>query len=194
MFTGIIEEVGTVKEAGPKGLAITAHKVLQGTHIGDSIAVNGACLTVIRLDDDAFAVSVMPETVRRTNLGALTAGDRVNLERALALGDRLGGHLVQGHVEAVGDIASITPEADALLVRYNAPPLIMRYVVTKGFITVDGASLTVVERNESSFLVSLVPFTQDNTNLSSHQPGDQVNLESDILAKYVEQLLPLQKV
>lgn len=189
MFTGIVEEVGTVREAPPGGLVVAARRVLEGTRVGDSLAVNGACLTVVRLYPDAVATDLMPETLRCTNLGLLRPGDPLNLERALALGERLGGHWVQGHIEGTGRVLSLTPEGDALLVRYAASPQVMRYVVTKGFIAVDGVSLTVVEREAESFLVSLVDFTQGNTNLARRQPGDLVNLETDILARYVEQLL-----
>ena len=189
MFTGIIEEIGKVKVALPAELTIQAHKVLEGTAQGDSISINGACLTVIALSADAFSVEVMPETLRRTNLGQLRPGDPLNLERALSLGGHLGGHLVQGHVDGAGKIMSFTPEAEALLVRYSAPPQIMRYVVEKGFIAVDGASLTVIDLDAISFRVSLVGFTRENTNLAMKRPGDPVNLEVDIVAKYVERLL-----
>jgi riboflavin synthase len=189
MFTGIVEETGIVQDVPPGGLTIGARVVLAGANPGDSINVNGACLTVVRLYEGAFAVDLMPETVRRTNLGSLNVGDPVNLERAVAVGERLGGHMVQGHVEGTGLVVSLTREGDAVLVRYEAPSEIMRYVVRKGFIAVDGVSLTVVDRDDSSFSVSLVQYTQENTNLTRRQPGDAVNLETDILARYVEQLL-----
>ncbi|TET37232.1 MAG: riboflavin synthase [Dehalococcoidia bacterium] len=188
MFTGIIEEVGTVKAAYPGKLAISAKSVLESTKKGDSIAINGACLTVVEMSPDSFSVDVMPETLRRTNLGALRPGDRVNLERPLAVGGRVGGHFVQGHVDGMGKVLSAMPENKALNVRYEAPPEIMRYVVEKGFIAVDGVSLTVVECNATSFKVSLVPYTLENTNLGGRRPGDVVNLEVDIIAKYVERL------
>ncbi len=189
MFTGIVEETGTIQDALPGGLIIGARVVLAGAKLGDSINVNGACLTVVQLHEGAFTVDLMPETIRRTNLGSLRIGDTVNLERAVAVGERLGGHLVQGHVEATARVVSVTPEGEAVLVRYEAPTEIMRYVVRKGFIAVDGVSLTVVDRDDGSFNVSLVQYTQENTNLTRRQPGGLVNLETDILARYVEQLL-----
>jgi riboflavin synthase len=189
MFTGIVEEVGVVREKPPGRLAVSARKVLTGTRVGDSIAVNGACLTIVRLYEGAFATDLMPETVRRTNLGLLAVGDPVNLERALGLGDRMGGHIVQGHIEGTGQVVSITPEGEAVLVRYKAPAEIMRCVVGKGFIAVDGVSLTVVDRDDESFSISLVQYTQENTNLTRRTVGDLANLETDIVARYVEQFL-----
>ena len=188
MFTGIIEEVGAVRAAHPGKLAISATRVTEDTKEGDSISINGACLTVTELSKDSFSVDVMPETLRRTNLGLLQPGDKVNLERALAVGGRLGGHFVQGHVDETGRVISITPEEEALLVRFEAPQEIMRYIVRKGFIAVDGVSLTVVECDSSAFEVSLVAYTQQTTNLAGKRPGDMVNLEVDIIAKYVERL------
>ena len=189
MFTGIVEEVGEVIEAPGTGLRIRARTVLEDARLGDSICVNGTCLTVTAFDDETFTVDTVPETLRRTNLGVLRPGDPVNLERALAAGGRMGGHFVQGHIEGTGRIASITPEQEALLIRIDAPPEIMRYVVEKGFVTVDGISLTVVSRDEGGFVITVIPFTQAQTNLRVRQPGDDVNLETDILAKYVEQLV-----
>ena len=170
-------------------MVIACKKVLRGTHLGDSIAINGVDLTVAHMDEDSFTSNVMPETYRRSNLGQLKPGDLVNLERALTLSDRLGGHVVRGVVEATGTLLSVTPEEDAVIARYSAPPEIMRYVIVKGPIAVDGVSLTVIDRDESSFAVSLVLYTQDVTNLTRKQPGDTVNLESDIIARYVDQLL-----
>jgi len=141
------------------------------------------------MEEDSFVSNVMPETYRRSNLGELEPGDLVNLERALTLSDRLGGHLVRGVVEATGNLLSLTPEEDAVIARYSAPPEIMRYVIIKGPIAIDGVSLTVVDRDESSFAVSLVVYTQEVTNLTRKKPGDTVNLESDIIARYVDQLL-----
>ena len=189
MFTGIIEEVGTVREAGAGRLVIEARRTVEGTNLGDSIAVNGVDLTVASMDKTDFTFNVMPETYRRSNLGLLAAGDQVNLERSLTLASRLSGHLVRGVVEGTGRVISFTPEADAILARYSAPPELMRYVVVKGPISVDGVSLTIVERDESSFVVSLVTYTQENTNLTRRKVGDAVNLETDIIARYVEQLL-----
>ncbi|MCK4963703.1 MAG: riboflavin synthase, partial [Dehalococcoidia bacterium] len=151
-------------------------------------AVNGVCLTVTALAPDYFSVDVMPETLQRTNLGALRPGDLVNLERPLAVGGRFGGHFVQGHVDGVGRVRSVTPQGEALLLKFEAPPEIMRYVVEKGFIAVDGVSLTVVQYNSTSFGVSLVRYTLESTTLGVRRPGDTVNLEVDIMAKYVERL------
>ena len=190
MFTGIIEEVGTVKEAGRGRLVIGCRKVLRGTNLGDSIAINGVDLTVAQMEEDSFLANVMPETYRRSNLGDLKVGDLVNLERALYVGGRFSGHIVRGVVEATGSLVSLTPEEDAVIARYAAPPQILRYVVVKGPIAIDGVSLTVIAKDETSFSVSLVRYTMENTNLTRKQAGDAVNLESDIIARYVEQLLP----
>jgi len=186
MFTGIVEEVGRIKSVAAGKLQISARKVLEGAQLGDSIAVNGICLTVIALANDAFSVEVMPETLRRTNLGALRAGDGVNLERALEIGGRLGGHFVQGHVDGTGKIISFRPESEAIIMKVSAPPEIMRYVVEKGFIAIEGISLTIVACDATSFSVSLVTYTRQNTSLNAKQAGAPVNLEVDILAKYVE--------
>ena len=188
MFTGIVEEVGNVTSVEPGHLVITARQVLQGMELGQSIAVNGVCLTVTDCNANSFSVDIMPETLKRTNLGLLSAGDGVNLERPLALGGRLGGHLVQGHVDATGKVMSIIWDDRTMLVRFESPPEVMRYVVEKGFIAVDGVSLTVVARDVSSFQVSIVDYTQKHTTLGSSRVGDLVNLEVDIIAKYVEQL------
>ncbi|MDY6906649.1 MAG: riboflavin synthase [Chloroflexota bacterium] len=188
MFTGIIEEVGTVTTAPQGRLAVAARRVLDGSVPGDSIAVNGACLTVVDISQGGFAVDVMPETLRRTNLGLLRPGDGVNLERALAVGGRMGGHFVQGHVDGTGRVMSVSPEGEALVARFEAPPEVMGYVVSKGFIAVDGVSLTVVECSSHYFTVSLVGYTLGNTTLGGKRAGDVVNLEVDIIAKYVERL------
>ena len=189
MFTGIVEEVGEVVAAPGTGLRIRARTVLEDAHLGDSVCVNGTCLTVTAIDGDTFDVDTVPETLRRTNLGVLRAGDPVNLERALAAGGRMGGHFVQGHIESTGRIVAIEPEEEALLIRIEAPPETMRYVVEKGFITIDGISLTVVSCDDAGFVITVIPFTQQHTNLRVRQVGDSVNLETDILAKYVEQLV-----
>ncbi len=188
MFTGIIEELGTVREAEEGKLVIDA-KLVRGTNLGDSIAVNGVDLTVGFQDEEGFTANVMPESYRRTNLGDLKAGDLVNLERSLTLADRLSGHLVRGVVEGTGTLESLTPEAGAIIARYNAPPEILHYVIVKGPITVDGASLTVIEKTDDTFAVSLVEYTQEHTNHTRKAPGDRINLESDIIARYVGQLL-----
>ena len=188
MFTGIVEEVGRAAGAPEGQLFVNAAAVLEGTKLGDSIAVNGTCLTVTRLGPDGFAVDLAPETLRRTNLGALTAGAAVNLERSLAFGGRVGGHLVQGHVDGVAAIESIEPEGNASMVRFRLPENLARYVTEKGFIAVDGVSLTVVGAGDDWFSITLIPFTAEHTNLGAKGAGDPVNVEVDILAKYVERL------
>ena len=188
MFTGIIEEVGRVTSAKLGNLVITAGDVLHEMELGGSIAVNGACLTITNFNANSFSVDTMPETLGRTNLGLLRAGDRVNLERPLALGGRLGGHLVQGHVDDTGKVATIKWDGRATIIRFEAPPEVMHYIVEKGFITVDGVSLTVVAKDTRSFQVSIVDYTREHTTLGSRQARDLVNLEIDIIAKYVEQL------
>jgi riboflavin synthase len=161
--------------------------------IGDSIAVNGVCLTVVSLENRGFSVNVMPETLRCTNLGSLHYNDQVNLERALVLGGRLGGHLVLGHVDDAGEVVDVTREETAHLMRISAPPRLMSYIVDKGFIAVDGVSLTIVDFDDFSFVVSLVAYTMEHTTLGRKRPGDVVNLETDILAKYVEGLKKQKK-
>ena len=188
MFTGIVEEIGRVTSAQPGNLVITVSQVLQGMEVGGSIAVNGVCLTVTSLDSNSFSVDIMPETLGRTNLGLLGAGDEVNLERPLTLEKQLGGHLVQGHIDNTGRVTSVTRDGEAVLIRFEAPPEAMRYVVRKGFIAVDGVSLTIVDYDASSFLVSIVEYTQKHTTLGSRRVGDLVNLEVDVIAKYVERL------
>lgn len=188
MFTGIIQEVGRVTSAQSGKVAITAGDVLRGLELGGSIAVNGVCLTITNFDTNSFSVDIMPETVGRTNLGLLKAGDTVNLERPLALGGELGGHLVQGHVDDTGRVASIKWSKQAMIIRFEAPPEVIRYIVEKGFIAVDGVSLTVVAKDTSSFQVSVVDYTRQHTTLGNRQAGDLVNLEVDVIAKYVEQL------
>ena len=189
MFTGIIEEVGTVAKLGDFKLTINAGKVLEDQKMGDSIAVNGTCLTVVDHDRSTFSVDLSPETLSRTSLGSLAQGHKVNLERPLAVSDRLGGHIVQGHIDGTGRITSCTPEEDCVILRVRSPKKLMPYIVEKGFIAVDGISLTVVKRSALSFSLSVIPYTLQNTNLQGKTPGDLVNLEADILAKYVENLL-----
>ena len=188
MFTGIVEEVGGVKAADRDRLVIDAATVLDDLKVSDSICVNGACLTVTSRAGSSFSVDVVPETLRRTNLGSLRPRDPVNLERSLAIDGRFGGHMLQGHVDATGTVESIAEDGRALLVRLAAPPAVMRYVVEKGFVAVDGTSLTVVTCDVRSFVVTIIPYTRDNTVFGSRKEGDTVNLEADIIAKYVERL------
>jgi riboflavin synthase len=188
MFTGVVEEVGEVRAISRGRLNIEAFEVTKGTKRGDSISVNGACLTVIAISDRSFDVEVMPETVRRTNLSRLNYGDKVNLERALPADGRFGGHFVQGHVDDVGKVMSMKPEEGAYIARISVPAHLIRYIVSKGFIAVDGVSLTVTECDDFFFSVSLVDFTRKHSTLGIIRPGDAVNLEVDIIAKYVEKL------
>jgi riboflavin synthase len=188
MFTGIVEEIGVVKEASRDRLTLDACKVLEGTKVGDSIAVNGVCLTVVSLENRGFSVNVMPETLRCTNLGGLHYNDQVNLERALIFGGRLGGHLILGHVDDTGEVMDVTREETAHIMRILTPVKLMPYMVNKGFIAVDGVSLTIVELDDFSLVVSLVAYTMEHTTLGSKRPGDIVNLEADIMAKYMESL------
>jgi len=187
VFTGIVEEIGKVISARPGNLAVAAGKVLEDMAEGASIAVNGVCLTVTGFDNKSFNVEVMEETLSRTNLGLLKTGDEVNLERPLTLGGRLGGHLVQGHIDDTGRVISITPRGESIIAGFEAPPKLMSYIVEKGFIAVDGVSLTIVSRDSGSFQVSLVDYSRRNTILGKLRVGDTVNLEADIIAKYVEQ-------
>ncbi len=189
MFTGIIEEVGQVVEADAGVLRIRATKILEDAKLGDSIAINGVDLTVNELEGDAFAAHVMPETYRRSNLGGLNSGDRVNLERSVRPTDRLSGHIVRGVVEGQAAIESFTPEGDAIIARFRTPPELLRYMVVKGPVAIDGASLTIVDNTDSTFAVSLVQYTQAHTTLLAKQPGDSVNIETDIVARYVEAML-----
>ena len=188
MFTGIVEEVGSVRAAGDGKLVVEASEVLGDVKIGDSISVNGACLTVTTHDESTFSVDVVPETLRRTDLGELEAGSPVNLERSMPADGRFGGHMVQGHIDGTATIRSIDSDGDAQMVVFDAPAVVMRYVVEKGFIAVDGASLTIVNCDNFSFSVTIIPHTRENTVFKSKKVGDSVNLEVDIMAKYVERL------
>jgi riboflavin synthase len=189
MFTGIIEEVGRVRSSEGGTLVIECSTILDGSQLGDSIAVNGVDLTIAEMDGDSMTFQCMPETYRRSNLGELQAGDEVNLERSLTAATRFSGHIVRGVVEATGQLASLTPEGEAILARYLAPKDILSHTIVKGPITVDGVSLTVVAKDEESFTVSLVQYTQEHTNLLRREPGDSINLESDIMARYVDLIL-----
>lgn len=196
MFTGIVEELGTVATVEVQSdairLGIEAATVLEGTGLGDSIAVNGCCLTVTSIDGDLWTADVMQETLDKTSLRGVRPGDVVNLERAVTADKRLGGHIVQGHVDGVGEVVSRTPSEHWEVVEIAMPPALSRYLVDKGSITVDGVSLTVVEAGDDRFTVSLIPETLARTTLGSRRPGERVNLEVDVIAKYVERLLPFQ--
>lgn len=185
MFTGIIEEVGAVSRRSGADLTIMAKTVLDGLQIGDSVCVDGACLTVAALLSDGFVVQVSPETFARTTLGRLRAGHAVNLERAMALGARLGGHLVLGHVDGVGQVDSVKDQGDFQLWRFRAPDEVAKYLVPKGSISIDGISLTVVEPRGAEFSVAIIPTTLQKTTLSAKRPGDPVNMEADIIGKHV---------
>jgi riboflavin synthase len=193
VFTGIIEETGQVRSMQKTNsgyeLTITCRGVLEGTRMGDSIATNGVCLTVIRFDSRSFTAGVSPETLGRSNLSKLRQGDVVNLERAVTPSTRLGGHFVQGHVDCEGVIRNVERDAETLRIRIDVPSETMRYIVEKGFISVDGASLTVVGTFVDGFQVMLVAFTQSIITLAGRKNGESVNIEVDILGKYVEKLL-----
>ncbi|MET0158202.1 MAG: riboflavin synthase [Acidimicrobiales bacterium] len=192
MFTGIVEELGTVLAIEAQGLGVRARigatAVLEGAKRGDSTAVDGCCLTVVELGDGWFEADVSDESLRRTTLGARQAGDRVNLERPLQVTDRLGGHIVQGHVDAVGEVVAPAPD-----LRIRMPEDLRRYIIEKGSITVDGVSLTVVQVTDDGFTVAVIPHTAEVTTLGAKQPGDTVNLEVDLIAKYTERLLAFQE-
>lgn len=194
MFTGIVEELGQVVriDHGEESatLRVRGPLVTSDAGVGDSIAVNGVCLTVTEVADGEFTADVMHETLQRSSLGSLTAGSPVNLERPLTLTDRLGGHLVQGHVDATARLLDRTPGDNWEVVRFALPAEVARYVVAKGSITVDGVSLTVSALGDDWFSVSLIPTTLEVTTLGSKGPGDLVNLEVDVIAKYVERMLP----
>lgn len=193
MFTGIIEEVGHVRHVQTGGtscvLTVAAAKILSDVHIGDSIAVNGTCLTVCRFDAGSFSADVMPETMRRTNLGTLAPGAAVNLERAMAANGRFGGHIVSGHIDGTGQVRSLVREENAVWVTIAARSELLHYIVEKGSIAIDGISLTVAKVTAQDFSVSIIPHTGAETTLLHRKPGDVVNLECDIIAKYIEKLL-----
>jgi riboflavin synthase len=192
VFTGLVEEVGRVVslEAGETfRLKVSAKRILGGTGIGDSVSVNGVCLTVNELDGASLTFHAMPETLRRTALGALAERSLVNLERAMTLERRFGGHIVQGHVDGVGEVLAVYPEGDAQIWEFEAPAGVLRYTVEKGGVCVDGISLTVVALRDASFTASILPQTRANTNLQGLKVGDRVNLEADVIGKYVERLL-----
>lgn len=193
MFTGIIEEIGRIRTIarGPQSirLTISCSKVLTDSHPGDSIAVNGICLTAAALGSDWFSADVMPETLRRTNLHQLKLHDPVNLERALRLSDRLGGHMVSGHIDGTGRVVRLVREDNAIRLTFETTPAILRYVVSKGSVSIDGVSLTVAGVDEETLQVSLIPHTAGQTTLGGRKIGDDVNIECDVIGKYVEKML-----
>jgi riboflavin synthase len=188
MFTGIVIEQGVV-EAAPPRLVLRAPQIAADVAIGDSVAVDGCCLTVTAVDGPRLQFDAVPETLRRTTLGGFAPGSTVNLEPALRAGDRMGGHVVQGHVDGIGELVSGEPEGEAVNLTFAAPERVLRYVIEKGSITVNGVSLTVTSFDEATFSVSIIPPTREVTNLGGLEPGDRVNLEADIFGKYVERLL-----
>lgn len=190
MFTGIVEEVGKVHQIAAHRLVVEANRVLGGIATGDSIAVNGVCLTVVEFTDSSFTVDLSKETLDRTNLGSLTKGDPIDLERPLTPESRMGGHIVQGHVDGVGTLVELGGTPEERVLRVEAPTELARYIVEKGFIAVDGMSLTVTEVVDTTFSVAVIPYTFEQTVLGTRKAGDLVNLEVDIVAKYVERLLP----
>lgn len=197
MFTGIIEEIGVIRsvKTGSRSatLEIGASKVITATLTGDSIAVNGVCLTVTTIGPASFTVDAMPETLRRTNLGELHPGNPVNLERALRLGDRFGGHIVSGHIDGTGEILSVKEDENAILISIKTGASLLRYIIDQGSIAVDGISLTVVNVEDNRFYVSVIPFTRKETILCAKTPGSRVNLECDAVAKYIERFSGLGK-
>ncbi len=194
MFTGIIETIGTIRSIRRGARSITLHiaapGILEGTAVGDSIATNGVCLTVTSIERDAFTADAMPETMQHTALGSLQAGSRVNLERALRLDSRLGGHMVSGHIDGTGTLAALKRDDNAIRLTVTASPDITRYIIPKGSVALDGVSLTVTGVTSGSFEVSIIPHTQHATTLTSLMPGTPVNIENDLIAKYIEKLLP----
>lgn len=198
MFTGIVEEIGEIKsiKKGSKSaqLFIKGKEVLEGTKIGDSIAVNGVCLTVTTMEKDTFTADVMAETMRRSSLGSLTTGSKVNLERAMPTDGRFGGHIVSGHIDGVGTISDFTKEDNAVWVTVDAEPKLLKYIIEKGSIAIDGISLTVAYVDDKCFKVSLIPHTSSNTTLLSKQVGDVVNLENDVVGKYIDKLMRVQEL
>ncbi len=192
MFTGIIEETGTILSAGNGKIRITAQKVLDGTKTGDSIAVNGVCLTVTEMTSCGFTADVMPETLSRSNLGSLKKGGRVNLERAMAADGRFGGHFVSGHIDGTGTILKMQNDGNAVWVYISAPRPILNLIIEKGSVAIDGISLTVAKIDEKEFAVSVIPHTGEETTLLNKKPGDIVNLENDVVGKYVQKLMSLR--
>ena len=189
MFTGIVEEVGTISKIKSASLVIKADKVLEGTRLGDSIAVNGVCLTVVNIGNNEFEADVMPETKRCSNLSDVKPGDKVNLERAMAANGRFGGHIVSGHIDGEGSILEIKEEGNAFWYAVSAKEEILKYVIRKGSVTIDGISLTVPKEEDDGFYVSIIPHTRKETSLSCKKIGDRVNIECDMVGKYIEHFI-----
>ena len=188
MFTGLVEELGVISYISQTDIWIESSIVMDDLAVKDSISVNGACLTVVSIEENLFKVNVVPETLRRTDLGDLSVGDKVNLERSTQLGGRLGGHIVQGHVDGTAQITAYVKEGSAWLIDFEISKNLSRYIVEKGFVCVDGASLTVVNCDENTFTIALIPYTRDNTVLGYKGVGNSVNIETDIIGKYIEKL------
>ena len=188
MFTGLVEELGVISSISLTDIWIESSIVMDDLGVKDSISVNGACLTVVSIEENLFKVNVVPETLRRTDLGDLSVGDKVNLERSTQLGGRLGGHIVQGHVDGTAQITAYVKEGSSWLIDFEISKNLSRYIVEKGFVCVDGASLTVVNCDENTFSIALIPYTRDNTVLGYKGVGNSVNIETDIIGKYIEKL------
>ena len=188
MFTGLVEELGVISYIRQTDIWIESSIVMDDLAVKDSISVNGACLTVVSIEENLFKVNVVPETLRRTDLGDLSVGDKVNLERSTQLGGRLGGHIVQGHVDGTAQITAYVKEGSSWLIDFEISKNLSRYIVEKGFVCVDGASLTVVNCDENTFTIALIPYTRDNTVLGYKGVGNSVNIETDIIGKYIEKL------
>ena len=188
MFTGLVEELGVISSISQTDIWIESSIIMDDLGVKDSVSVNGACLTVVSIEEKSFKVNVVPETLRRTDLGELSVGDKVNLERSALLGGRLGGHIVQGHVDGTARITAYVEEGSAWLIEFQISKKLSRYIVEKGFVCVDGASLTVVNCDQNTFTVALIPYTRDNTVLGYKEVGSSVNIETDIIGKYIEQL------
>ena len=193
MFTGIVEEIGTVKSVQSKVITIEASKIFDDLHLGDSVAVNGTCLTVSSFDNKIFNADVTQETLNRTNLGSLKNGSKVNLERAMTLSGRFGGHIVSGHIDGVGSIKSMKKDDNAIILTIEVHRSLMKYIVEKGSVTVDGISLTVASLTDNTFSIAVIPHTLKETVLYYKKEGDKVNIENDVIGKYVERLLTFKE-
>ena len=193
MFTGIIEEIGKLKSLNGERIEISCEKILSDIKIGDSISTNGICLTVVDFGKNFFAADVMPETFRKTSLAEIQTGGVVNLERALKVGDRLGGHIVSGHIDGTGKILSMRTEGNAIFIEIQAENFLLKQIAAKGSVALDGISLTVVDANQENFSVSMIPHTREVTNFKFKRVGSLVNIETDVLAKYIERLINFEK-